>query len=285
MVNKLVRLFLVLLLVCLPMLQSVNAQFQLPARTNTNNGAAFTTTGSSPPTNLINSGVSYHTLTWWTGPVTPSSCQIKLETAATLTGSRSDLISNQACATSGIASATTGINNYVWITVTTLTGAGASVYGQYQGYINGTGSVTVTQCASNTCTSTVVQPTGDNLHMDVDATASTGATTITSFNSSTSSTNATSVKGSAGNIYAIHATNTTATIYYLRMYNLATAPTCSSPTGYVETIPVLATLPNGRVIPVGQAYTTGIAYCITSGGGSNDNGNAAAGVYVTVLYK
>jgi hypothetical protein len=83
----------------------------------------------------------------------------------------------------------------------------------------------------------------------------------------------------------IRAINTTATHYYLRMYNLASAPTCSSATGFVETIAVLAT--GGAVTPinVGQSYDAGIGFCITGGAGSTDNTNAAAGVYVTVLHK
>ena len=120
-------------------------------------------------------------------------------------------------------------------------------------------------------------------------TATTTNTALTSYTTSAASTNSTSVKASAGNVYGIRVINTTSTIYYLRMYNSSSAPTCSSATGFIETIPV----PNGAgagagfvsMQPFGQSYTTGIGYCLTGGGSSTDNTNAATGVYITVLYK
>lgn len=103
-----------------------------------------------------------------------------------------------------------------------------------------------------------------------------------------STTNATSVKPTSGNVYGYHLVNMTATPYYLRMYNLATAPTCSSASGFVKTIPIPAsTTGAGIVVPIdiGEGYSTGIAYCVTGGGSSTDNTNAAAGTYINILYK
>jgi hypothetical protein len=120
------------------------------------------------------------------------------------------------------------------------------------------------------------------------ATATTDNGTATCYLTTTASTNATNCKASAGNLYVIRAVNTTGTLYYLRLYNLAAAPTCSSATGFVETIPIPAsTSGNGIVIPqsVGQAFATGIGFCLTGGGSSTDNTNAATGVYLTMLYK
>lgn len=118
-------------------------------------------------------------------------------------------------------------------------------------------------------------------------TAATGGSALTSFTSSAASTNATSVKAGPGNVYTIRMVNTTATLYYLRMYNLATAPTCSSATGFVETIPIPASATGAgiAITQYPQGYTTGIAFCLTGGPGSTDNTNAATGVFVTVLYK
>lgn len=99
------------------------------------------------------------------------------------------------------------------------------------------------------------------------------------------STNATSVKASAGTLCHLAAINTTVTTYYLRLYNLATAPTCSSATGAVHTYPVL---PSGGInipLPVGETYSTGIAFCVTGGGGDTDNTNAATGVYIEASYR
>lgn len=120
-------------------------------------------------------------------------------------------------------------------------------------------------------------------------TATTTDTASTSFLSSAASTNSTSVKGSAGNLYGIRAVNTTSTLYYLRLYNSSSAPTCSSATGFIESIPVPHASGNGAGIvsmqPFGQGFATGIGFCLTGGGSSTDNTNAATGVYLTLLYK
>lgn len=105
---------------------------------------------------------------------------------------------------------------------------------------------------------------------------------------SAASTNATSCKGSAGTLYSVSAVNTTATLYYLRLYNTAAAPTCSSATGFIETIPVPAATTGAgyvRDISVGDAYGTGIGFCLTGGGSSTDNTNAATGVYLSLHYN
>lgn len=105
---------------------------------------------------------------------------------------------------------------------------------------------------------------------------------------SAATTNSTSVKASAGTAYSITLINTTAVLYYLRLYNLATAPTCSSATGYVTTLPIPASATGAGVsvpLPVGMAFTTGIAYCITGGPTSTDNTNAAVGVYGFLSFR
>lgn len=106
---------------------------------------------------------------------------------------------------------------------------------------------------------------------------------------SAASTNATNCKNAAGQIYNIQAVNTTSTIYFLRLYNLSSAPTCSSATGFIRTIPIPHGTGTGAGIAidqsVGEAFSTGIGFCLTGGGSSTDNTNAATGVYVTILYK
>lgn len=121
------------------------------------------------------------------------------------------------------------------------------------------------------------------------ATATTTNGTATCFLSSAASTNSTNCKSSAGNLYAVHVTNTTTTNYYVRLYNASSAPTCSSATGFVETIPALGASANGgvngRVNVVPQAFSTGIGFCVTGGGSSTDNTSAATGVFLTLEYK
>ena len=114
---------------------------------------------------------------------------------------------------------------------------------------------------------------------------------LTHYDAADASTNSTNVLNAAGTVYHYSLSNTTTTVYYLRMYNSASAPTCSSATGFVESIPIPPASAAGqvggreRIMNIGQAFTTGISYCITASSGSTANDAAAAGVFVTILYK
>lgn len=123
-------------------------------------------------------------------------------------------------------------------------------------------------------------------------------TPITCYLTSAATTNATICKASPGNVYGYSLMNTTATVYYLRMYNLAVPPTCSSATGFVESIPIPASTSGAgvqRVEPNGQslsntsgtstATAAGIGFCLTAGGSSTDNSSAATGVYISLRIK
>lgn len=116
----------------------------------------------------------------------------------------------------------------------------------------------------------------------------TGVSTSGCYLVSAASNNATNCKASAGSLYGIRIVNTTDTIYYLRLYNLASAPTCSSATGFIESIPIPASTDGNGVVwstmnPV--AYSTGIGFCFTSGSSSTNNGSAATGVFGAILYN
>lgn len=107
---------------------------------------------------------------------------------------------------------------------------------------------------------------------------------------SAASTNATLCKAAGGRLMNIKVFNTTSTVYYLRLYNLAAAPTCSSATGFVETIPIGHNSGNvGGTVFIngahGEGFDTGIGFCLTGGGSSTDNTNAATGIYLTLDYK
>lgn len=105
---------------------------------------------------------------------------------------------------------------------------------------------------------------------------------------STASTNATVVKGSAGTLCKLSAINTTASLYYLKFYNVASGPTCASDT-VVATYPVPASTTGAGVEvnlgPFGEAYTVGIGFCLTGALADNDNTNAATGVVISYSSK
>lgn len=108
---------------------------------------------------------------------------------------------------------------------------------------------------------------------------------------SAASTNSTNCKATAGTWYGYDLINTTTTIYYLRLYNTAGAPTCSSATGFIRSIPIPPASSAGgaggaiRIAAVPVAYATGIGYCLTGGSSSTDNTNAATGVFGALLYR
>jgi hypothetical protein len=104
----------------------------------------------------------------------------------------------------------------------------------------------------------------------------------------TASTNSTNVKASPGTVFGMTLFNENATKYYLRLYNLASAPTCSSATGWVAslTIPASTDAAGFSVsLPIGANFSTGIGYCITGGAASTNNSNAATGIHGIILYK
>lgn len=108
---------------------------------------------------------------------------------------------------------------------------------------------------------------------------------------SAASTNSTNCKASPGNWYGYDLINTTTTIYYLRLYNTAAAPTCSSPTGFIRSIPIPPAGAAGgasgaiRLTDLAVAYATGISFCLTGGSSSTDNTNAATGIFGALLLK
>lgn len=109
---------------------------------------------------------------------------------------------------------------------------------------------------------------------------------------SAASTNATNIKNGPGVLCSIQIINTGASLGYFRMYNLATAPTCSSATGAVHSWPIPdsagANAAGQAVIDLGaygEAFTTGISFCVTGGGSDTDNTNTITGIYWNGSYK
>lgn len=110
-------------------------------------------------------------------------------------------------------------------------------------------------------------------------------TPSTSIINSAATTNATSVKASAGTVYSVTASNTGAAVAYVKLYNLATAPTVGTSTIAI-TIPVPAggtvNLPFGTS---GARFSTGIGLAITNLGTDADaTAVTAAQVKVITAY-
>ena len=138
----------------------------------------------------------------------------------------------------------------------------------------------------------------DSTGVKVDASGATVPTTTapvtsgglsTYFVQPTAGTNAANIKASAGQVYKIDVFNNSATVNYLRLYNTASSPTCSSATGLVYQLEIPALTTVGGVSSswdLGMAFSTGIGICVTGGYATTDTTNAtASAMAVNIGYK
>jgi|SRR5579871_531390 len=107
---------------------------------------------------------------------------------------------------------------------------------------------------------------------------------------SANTTNATSVKASAGTLGGLYLEGNTATVYYVKLYDKASAPTVGTDTPIaVYIVPANSTngAGNNVVLPAqGMNFASGIAFAITGGVGDSDTTACAANaVVVNYLYK
>lgn len=103
---------------------------------------------------------------------------------------------------------------------------------------------------------------------------------------SAATTNSTLIKGSAGVVTGWALYNTSAAVKYVRLYNLASAPTCGSSTPLIRIV-LAANGGNAEFYdPAGIAFGTGIGFCITGGAADSDATAVAANdVFLNVTYK
>jgi len=79
--------------------------------------------------------------------------------------------------------------------------------------------------------------------------------------------------------------NTTATLYYLKLYDKATAPVCGTDTP-VQVYPIPASASgNGFALPMNIGFVSGMGFCLTGGMADNDVTGAATGVAINLTYK
>lgn len=128
-------------------------------------------------------------------------------------------------------------------------------------------------------------PAGTNVIGQVYAATRTinGATTFTLISAAT--TNATSLKASAGTLYSLNAYNNGASAAYLKLFNLAVAPTVGTSVAAMTILLPAGGGSNIFVPAMGLAFGTGIAYAITGLGTTADTtAVAAAQVFVNGSY-
>lgn len=109
----------------------------------------------------------------------------------------------------------------------------------------------------------------------------------TKYITSAANTNPTLVSANPTRARQYSLVNTTAVLYYLRVYNLPVAPTCSSATGLVEVIPIPASASGAGIQRVesddGQNFPAGMSFCLSAA--VDGSTNAATGIFVSVKYK
>ena len=106
---------------------------------------------------------------------------------------------------------------------------------------------------------------------------------------SAASTNSTLVTAGKALVFAIATINTTTTVYYLKLYDKVSAPTCNSDNvKFTLPVPYGASNAGGGIVvpfPSGLHFQQGFGFCLTAGSADNDNTNAATGVIVNFAVK
>jgi len=107
---------------------------------------------------------------------------------------------------------------------------------------------------------------------------------------SAASVNSTLVQAGPRVLFGFVATNTTATSYYLKFYDKATAPTCGTDVP-VFTI-AIPSQPTGTTVgqvsawpSYGIGFLNGIGFCITAASADADTGVAATGITISLGVK
>lgn len=98
---------------------------------------------------------------------------------------------------------------------------------------------------------------------------------------SAASTNSNLVQTGKSSLRAGVVVNTTATVYYLKLYDKSTSPTCGTDVPK-WTVPLTANAVTPLPVSDGLQFYLGLGFCITAGIADNDVANAAVGVAVNL---
>jgi hypothetical protein len=99
---------------------------------------------------------------------------------------------------------------------------------------------------------------------------------------SAASTNATNVKASAARLYGYHIANTSAAWRYVKLHNVATAPTAGAAVAMVIPIPPGGSVFTENTVPV--AFATGLGYTIVTGAADTDATAVGASEVIGTLF-
>ena len=107
---------------------------------------------------------------------------------------------------------------------------------------------------------------------------------------SAANTNSTLVTSGYSLLKTLVVINTTTTLYYLKLYDVSSAPTCNTATVKFK-VPVpfgAANAGGGFAVPIpqdGLRFQQGLGFCLTGALADNDTTNAAAGVTISMGIK
>jgi hypothetical protein len=78
--------------------------------------------------------------------------------------------------------------------------------------------------------------------------------------------------------------NTSGALAFLKLYNVAAMPNCSSATGLQEIIPIPYNMQGGGIVDptMNFFYNAGVSFCLVGGGTATDASAPPAGVYGTI---
>lgn len=176
-------------------------------------------------------------------------------------GARADTVCSTATGTCSIVALIKYLNN----AVNSAIPAGSNIIG----------SVSINQTTPGSTNAVVVTA------------ATTGASTPNRI-ITTASTNCASIKASPGTLYGVTAITTSATVNWVKYYNITTTPSTAVDTPIMSfAIPASASGAGftNPIPAVGVNFGTGIGRCVTGGYIDLDNTNAVAGTIVNEMYK